>query len=295
MLQRIAPRHFSDYELLDSGEFEKLERFGQYILRRPEPQALWDKGLPEKEWAAKAQASFVRKSEKDSENGNWTLKPGMAEQWQLGYNYKGMKLRFRMGLTSFKHVGLFPEQAENWDWIYDTLNDFGAAAQKPKVLNLFAYTGGASLAACAAGADVTHVDSVKQVLSWGRENMQLSGLDHIRWVLEDAFKFVQREARRGNTYQGIILDPPAYGRGPDGEKWHLEKSLNELLQGCASILAPSKSFLLINLYSMGLSPMITENLVQGHFKPKKLESGELFLPDPMGKNLPLGTFCRFIR
>lgn len=161
------------------------------------------------------------------------------------------------------------------------------------MLNLFAYTGGASLAACQSGADVTHVDSVKQVVTWSRENMESSGLDGIRWVVEDAFKFVQREVRRGKKYQGIILDPPAYGRGPDGEKWVLEKQINELLMMCSQLLAEN-GFFVINLYSLGFSTLITENLVREHFNQiSTWESGELYLQDQADKKLPLGTFLRF--
>jgi len=201
----------------------------------------------------------------------------------------------RLALTSFKHVGIFPEQASNWDFIATKCKTF---KHHPKVLNLFAYTGGASLAACQSGADITHVDSVKQVVTWSRENMESSNLDGIRWVIEDAFKFVQREVKRGKKYDGIILDPPAYGRGPQGEKWVLEKQINELLQMCSEILAP-QGFFIINLYSLGFSALITENLIYQHFKTHlknsnaKIELGELYLTDKFKKKLPLGTFLRF--
>jgi 23S rRNA (cytosine1962-C5)-methyltransferase len=198
----------------------------------------------------------------------------------------------RLALTSFKHVGIFPEQADNWDFIAKKLSE-NKQSEKPKVLNLFAYTGGASVAACQAGADVTHVDSVKQVVTWSRENMEESGLDGIRWVIEDAFKFVQRDVRRGKKYDGIILDPPAYGRGPDGEKWVLEKQINELLSMCSEILTPT-GFFVINLYSLGFSTLITQNIIKQHFPERtNVESGELYLEDKYGKKLPLGTFLRF--
>jgi 23S rRNA (cytosine1962-C5)-methyltransferase len=279
--------------LIDAGGFEKLERFGKWILRRPEPQAIWDKSLDEREWQKLAHASFAKAAGADAEKGQWYLKPGMADRWWIQYQQGGLSLKFRLGLTSFKHVGLFPEQAANWDWIYEKVKGL-EVGEKPRVLNLFAYTGGASLAACAAGADVTHVDSVKQVVSWSRENMEESGLDGIRWVVEDAFKFVQREVRRGKTYHGILLDPPAYGRGPDGEKWLLEKQLNELMQMCGQILEPT-GFMLLNLYSMGFSAMVAENLVRKHVSclgVKSMNSGELFLKDQAGNALPLGTFVR---
>ena len=203
---------FPDYALIDTGDGEKLERFGSYTLRRPEPQAIWRKSLTEQQWQAAADASFMRDS-RSEERGEWRLKPNMPSRWTVKYDYKDMHLKMRLGLTSFKHVGIFPEQAANWNFIYDTcrakLEQKGA---KPKVLNLFAYTGGATLAAAASGAEVTHVDSVKQVVTWSRENMESSNLDSIRWIVEDALKFVQREVRRGNRYDGIILDPPAFAK-----------------------------------------------------------------------------------
>ena len=205
MIQQLSP-HIPDYELIDSGEGEKLERFGQYVVRRPEPQAIWRKSLGERAWRD-ADASFLRDN-RSEERGEWRLKPEMPSRWSVRYDYKDMHLRMRLALTSFKHVGIFPEQAANWMFIYDTIEELRQAGiERPKVLNLFAYTGGASLAARAAGADVTHVDSVKQVVTWSRENMEQSQLDGIRWIVEDATKFVEREVRRGNKYHGIILDP----------------------------------------------------------------------------------------
>ena len=220
MIQILSPGNFNDYELIDSGGFEKLERFGKYIIARPEPQAVWDKNISDKEWNSLANAYFKKdKSAKadsfeNAERGEWIVKKGMPDQWFINYRYKSMDLKFRLGLTAFKHVGIFPEQAVNWDFIYDKLQEIDTSEKN--VLNLFAYTGGASLAANAAGASVTHVDSVKQVISWSRDNMEASGLNNIRWIAEDALKFAQREVRRGNKYNGIILDPPAYGRGPEG-------------------------------------------------------------------------------
>ncbi len=291
--QRLIPAILPDYELIDTGGFEKLERFGKYILRRPEPQAIWDKSMSEQDWQKLSHASFFRKNDKDSDQGNWQLKAGMPDRWMI--EYKSGKLRFnmRLALTSFKHVGIFPEQAENWEYIAKSMGQM--KVQHPRILNLFAYTGGASLAAKAAGADVTHVDSVRQVVRWSRENMESSALNDIRWVVEDAFKFVQREVKRGKTYHGIILDPPAYGRGPDGEKWVLEKQINELLSMCADLLEKQNAFFIINLYSMGFSPIITENLVTKHFGVSHYESGDLLLKDRAGCLLPTGTFLRFVR
>lgn len=291
MIKLYTPLHWKDYELLDSGNFEKLERFGNQILTRPEPQAVWDKSLPETEWQKQSQAVF-RKEKNDPEKGRWIPGKQCKEQWQIAYQYKTMNIRMRLGLTSFRHIGVFPEQGDNWDFIYDRVKQMNSP--KPKVLNLFAYTGGASLAACAAGAEVVHVDSVKPVITWARENMELSRLDGIRWIVEDALKFVKREARRGSRYNGIILDPPAYGRGADGEKWVLEENINEMISTCSNLLDPGENFLIMSLYSMGFSSLIGENLIRSAFGSREtLESGELYLNDAFGKKLPLGTIVRF--
>jgi 23S rRNA (cytosine1962-C5)-methyltransferase len=292
-IQLLTPSHWLDYELLDSGGFEKLERFGEYVLARPEPQACWGKQMSEQEWKQRAHVCFVREKtgpDKESEKGRWQFIKKMPEQWYISYRYNMMELKFRMGLTAFKHVGVFPEQAENWNYIYDRLTamkDPGA-----RVLNLFAYTGGASLAARAAGAEVVHVDSVKPVVSWARENMEASGLTDIRWVVEDAMKFVKREVKRGNHYHGIILDPPAYGRGPEGEKWILEEGIHEMMQQCAQLLQHDQAFIVLNLYSMGFSSLVAENLLHEAMPGKQADFGELYLSDAFGKKLPLGVFCR---
>jgi 23S rRNA (cytosine1962-C5)-methyltransferase len=288
---------FPDYELLDSGDFEKLERFGRYVTRRPEPQAIWHKSLSEEEWQRRADASFLRTSaSKSDERGEWKLKPQMPDRWQVKFDYKQMHLTMRLALTSFKHVGIFPEQAANWTFIYDNIKRQQEAGIAPKILNLFAYTGGATLAARAAGADVTHVDSVKQVVTWSRENMESSNLDGIRWIVEDALKFVHREVRRGNRYDGIILDPPAYGRGANGEKWVLEENIGEMLECCAELLDREHGFLVLNLYSMGLSALLSRTALRQAFATTGSEEmGELYFSDSFGKELPLGTFCRFTR
>ena len=282
---------FPDYALIDTGDGEKLERFGSYTLRRPEPQAIWRKSLTEQQWQAAADASFMRDS-RSEERGEWRLKPNMPSRWTVKYDYKDMHLKMRLGLTSFKHVGIFPEQAANWNFIYDSCKEIKDA----KVLNLFAYTGGATLAARAAGADVTHIDSVKQVVTWSRENMESSSLAGVRWIVEDALKFVQREVRRGNRYNGIILDPPAYGRGANGEKWVLEENITQMLECCAELLEPTNSFLVLNLYSMGLSSTLARTAVRQCFgAPKVEECGELYFEDKAEKQLPLGTYYRFKR
>lgn len=310
-----------DYELIDSGAGEKLERFGSYVLARPEPKALWDKSLPEAEWRGLAHTTFTpgagfgKAGKEDS--GTWNRLKKMDDQWYIQYkNGEGLSLDLRLGLTSFKHVGVFPEQAPNWDFIYRKC----LSMEKPKVLNLFAYTGAASLAARAGGAEVTHLDSVRQVVTWARQNLEhtealsgssggvpplspgaqgLSQMSGIRWVVEDAMKFARREARRGNTYDGIILDPPAYGHGPDGEKWKLDECLFEMLRTVAQILAPH-GFMVLNLYSNGYSAALGETLVREAFGIKKdspavITSGELALSDKFGKVLPLSIVVRLER
>ncbi len=296
----LSPDNWSDYALIDSGGFEKLERFGAYILSRPEPKAVWEKTLSDSEWRRQAHTGYTTgagfgfgKAGKE-DSGTWNRFKKMPEQWTVGFKRDGLQFRLRLGLTAFKHVGVFPEQAPNWEYIYSSVR--ALKNKQPKVLNLFAYTGAASLAARAAGADVTHLDSVRQVVTWARENMELSRMDNIRWVVEDALKFVQREAKRGNSYQGIILDPPAYGHGPDGEKWKLDECLLEMLQACNKILAAEDSFLVLNLYSNGFSALVADTITNSVFgKATAKECGELFLTDSFGKRLPLSVFARFKR
>jgi 23S rRNA (cytosine1962-C5)-methyltransferase len=286
----LAPSGWKDYELLDSGNFLKLERFGKYITIRPEPQAVWNPALSIQEWQKQAHIEFVPKG---SSAGEWKkLKRDVPDRWNISYEMpSGKSITFRLGLTAFKHVGVFPEQAVNWDYIFKSIGKLQTT--KPKFLNLFAYTGGASLAACAAGADVTHVDSIKQVVTWANENMAHSNLDNIRWLVEDAMKFVKREQRRGNTYHGIILDPPAYGHGPNGEKWKLEENILEMTSAITDLLDEKEHFLILNAYSLGFSAMILENLFAT--RKKELEIGELFLNAKYGNKLPLGVFGRLSR
>lgn len=302
MTIEYVPQNWKDYELLDSGRGAKLERFGEYVLARPEPKALWDKSMSDAEWNRLAHtrftpgAGFGKAGKEDS--GTWERLRNMPDQWWIRYN-RGPKFSLRLGLTSFKHVGVFPEQAANWDYIFRQTSDIAAkTGSRPKVLNLFAYTGAASLAAKCAGADVTHLDSVRQVVTWAHENQDRSGLRDIRWVVEDAMKFAGREARRGNLYQGIILDPPAYGHGPDGEKWKLDECLFDMMKTVGKILAPENSFLVLNLYSNGFSAILGETVVRqafGLMSDTALESGELVIMDRFGKNLPLSIFVRLRR
>lgn len=317
------PCGWKEYELIDTGNQEKLERFGDFILARPEPQAVWQKALHEDEWDKLLHARFKRRKgfnpgkDEPADQGTWIREKSMPDQWAIYYRSNGLSLRFRLGLTSFGHIGVFPEQADNWNYIYHCIKQWGDAQREGedphlsdrstngqtmhrkdspavKVLNLFAYTGGSSLAARAAGADVIHVDSVKPVVTWAREMMEGSGMKDIRWVVEDAMKFVKREVKRGNKYQGIILDPPAYGRGPEGEKWILQEGINELIALCNKLMDPARAFFVLSFYSMGFSSLIGENLIRSHFGDiAGRETGELCFKDRSGKTLPLGTVVRF--
>jgi 23S rRNA (cytosine1962-C5)-methyltransferase len=292
MIQLLTPTYWKDYELIDCGYFEKLERFGNIILIRPEPQAVWGKALTEAEWQKQYHIKFKGRS---ATAGDWIKKdPKTPDRWHVEYKNNDVAIKFRLGLTSFKHLGIFPEQAVNWDYISDNIKKFKTPA--PKVLNLFAYTGGASLIARAAGADTTHVDSIKQVVTWANENQDLSGLKDIRWMVEDALKFVKREVKRGKVYNGIILDPPAYGNGPNGEKWKLEDNINEMMNDVMQLLDPEEHFLILNTYSLGFSSVIIENLIkQAYPKVQNLEIGELYLQATAGPKLPLGVFGKFYK
>lgn len=299
----LTPQHFPGYELIDCGNFEKLERFGKYILIRPEPQAVWSKSLSEKEWSKLA---HVRFNQRTSSSGTWEKLKEMPDRWSVQFtpdyyrdhNSQFTILTFRLSLTSFKHVGIFPEQAVNWEYIYQSLTPSPSpkGERSVRVLNLFAYTGAASLVAKAAGADVTHLDSVKQVVTWARENMELSKLNDIRWIVEDAMTFVKREVKRGKKYRGIILDPPAYGHGTDGKSWKLEDNILEMMKSVKQLLDEKNHFLLLNVYSLGFSPLIIENLFRELYPAgEKFETGELFLQSKSGQKLPLGVFGRMAK
>ncbi|WP_423149136.1 class I SAM-dependent methyltransferase [Rubrolithibacter danxiaensis] len=292
MIQLLTPQNWKDYELIDCGDFEKLERFGNVILIRPEPQAVWNKSLAEAEWQKLHHIKFKGRS---ATSGEWIKKnTRLPDRWIIGYENKDVAIKLRLGLTSFKHLGVFPEQAVNWDYISSSIKKFKTS--QPKVLNLFAYTGAASLVAKAAGADTTHVDSIKQVVSWANENQELSSLKDIRWVVEDALKFVKREIKRGKKYNGIILDPPAYGHGPNGEKWKLEDQIQEMMQDVVKLLDEEEHFLILNTYSLGFSSVIVENLIRSSFKNvQNLETGELYLQATAGSKLPLGVFGKFLK
>jgi 23S rRNA (cytosine1962-C5)-methyltransferase len=287
----LSPESFQDYELIDCGDFEKLERFGDYVLIRPEPQAVWSRKLKTADWEKKAHSRFVPRS---SSSGVWEKLKPMPDRWNITYhNRHGLKLTCSLALTSFKHTGIFPEQAVNWDYIFNAVRILSQQVNEvPRILNLFAYTGASSLAARAAGGAVTHLDSVKQVVTWANRNMELSHLSNIRWIVEDAMKFVQREKKRGKKYHGIILDPPAYGHGTDGRKWKLEEMINEMTSLVFDLLE-GHHFLLMNTYSLGFSSLVMDNLFKA-YSPTPYETGEVFLQSTTGFKLPLGVFGRTV-
>jgi 23S rRNA (cytosine1962-C5)-methyltransferase len=292
----LHPSSWTDYELLDSGDFEKLERFGKYILIRPEPQAIWTKSLSEQDWKKMAHAKFVREQKDkfrftDDVKGGWSRSKEMPETWNVTYHYNDLTLTLRLALTGFGHVGIFPEQGNNWNFIYDTIR--GWDGKRSRVLNLFAYTGAASVVARSAGAEVVHCDASRPGINWANQNMQLNSLTDIRWVYEDAFKFVKREVKRGNRYNGIIMDPPPYGRGPEGEKWTLQEQLNELVQLSSQLLEEKDCFFILSMYAVGLSAVVGLNVARTHFSSADFEHGEFFLKSKQGKDLPMGTFLRF--
>lgn len=277
-----------DYELLDSGDGEKLERYGKVTFRRPDPQSLWKKNLSEKEWN-NADAVFLR----DGRTTDWKIKPGTPEKWTI--NFGGLKFHIRP--TAFKHTGLFPEQEANWNWMREVIKNRKSKQNEIQVLNLFGYTGGASLAAAQAGANVCHVDGSKVAIGWARDNAELSGLKEkpIRWILDDAVEFVKREVKRGKKYDGILMDPPAFGHGPNGEMWKVEKDFVGLVDLCNQILSDDPLFLLINGYASGYSAIAYENNIL-NLKKKfggKHEKGELTIQEKSGRLLPCGIFARW--
>lgn len=292
-----------DYELLDSGEGQKLERFGSFSIARPDPQALWPKRLPDFAWG-RADATFHAKSAlkgsgKGSAKGTtapeWKKKAGTPERWNVSLG----GLDFYVKPTSFKHVGIFPEQLSNWHWIGEQITRAKKADPKRKisVLNLFGYTGGATLAAAKAGAEVVHVDGSKVAIGWAKENAELSKLDKkpIRWILDDARAFVKREIKRGNRYDGIIMDPPAFGHGPKKESWKIEEDLLALLNMCKTLLSEQPIFFLVNGYASGYSSVAYYNNLSHMFGTKgSISAGELLIEESgTGRLLPAGIFARW--
>ena len=278
---------WKDYEVIDSSDGEKLERWGQYILVRPDPQVIWDTPRTDKRW--KHPNAHYHRSKKGG--GEWEFFD-LPEQWQISYK----NLTFNLKPFNFKHTGLFPEQATNWDWFSEKIRNAGRPV---KVLNLFAYTGGATLAAAAAGAHVTHVDASKGMVTWAKENAVASGLGDapIRWLVDDCVKFVEREIRRGNHYDGIIMDPPSYGRGPKGEIWKIEEKIYSLVCLCEKLLSKDPLFFLINSYTTGLQPAVLSYMLGSAIAKKhggKVSADEVGLPvSASGLVLPCGASGRW--
>ncbi len=280
--------NWKDYEVLDTSKGEKLERWGDYRLVRPDPQVIWD--TPKKNPYWHNMNGHYHRSK--AGGGEWEFFD-LPEQWSINYR----DLTFQLKPFSFKHTGLFPEQAVNWDWCRDIIEK---ADKQPKILNLFAYTGGATLSAAAAGAQVTHVDASKGMVGWAKENAISSGLGDapIRWLVDDCVKFVEREIRRGNHYDGIIMDPPSYGRGPKGETWKIEESIFPFIELCTQILEPEPLFVLVNSYTTGLQPAVLTYMLETAMKKfdGKVEAEEIGLPvTDTGLVLPCGASGRWSR
>ena len=279
--------HWKDYEVIDCSGGEKLERWGRYILLRPDPQVIWDTPRTDRRW--KQLNAHYHRSKRGG--GEWEFFD-LPEQWDIHYR----NLTFHLKPFSFKHTGLFPEQAVNWDWFSDIIRKSGRPL---KVLNLFAYTGGATLSAAKAGASVTHVDASKGMVSWAKENAAASGLSDapIRWLVDDCVKFVEREIRRGNTYDGIIMDPPSYGRGPKGEIWKIEESIFPFVQLCTQLLSRDARFFLINSYTTGLQPAVLSYMMNLCIVPVlggHVDAEEIGLPvTESGLILPCGASGRW--
>ncbi len=277
--------NWQDYELLDSGEGKRLERFGEYFLIRPDPQVIWKPSLPTAEWQ-KADVVFEKTS---GEKGAWKKNKNVPESWKVSYQ----GLTFLIKLSPFKHTGIFPEQVAHWEWVAPLIENRGGA----NILNLFGYTGAASLVAAKAGAKVTHVDASFPTIGWARENQKLSGLDNkpIRWILDDCLKFCQREVKRGVKYDGIIMDPPVYGHGPKGEVWDFNRSFPELMEACKKILSGTPLFFVVNAYAISSSSITLENVLRDYLNDLggEFESGELALKDKSGKLLSTGIFARW--
>jgi 23S rRNA (cytosine1962-C5)-methyltransferase len=275
----ILPEGWKDYALLDMANGEKLERWGDVVAARPDPQIIWPKTDDRVKWDC-----HLRYHRSNQGGGSWERIKKTPDRWTVTWR----SLKFLIRPTDFKHMGLFPEQAANWDWIMRN------AGPNLKILNLFGYTGGASVAAAKTGANVTHVDAAKGMNMWAKENAGLNGLDNIRFITDDVMKFVLREQRRGSRYDAVIMDPPSYGRGPGGEVWKIEDRLYELTRSCVQLLSADAKFFLINSYTTGFSPVVPENILRVTLK-KGVTSGELGIKCDNGLILPCGIYARWER
>jgi 23S rRNA (cytosine1962-C5)-methyltransferase len=289
-MSAFVPPSEKSYSLLDSGEGMKLERFGDFVLARPDPEALWLKQLPVSDWE-KADATFLRKGA----TGAWKTKKGFPKSWNMQYG----GLTFELRPTSFKHVGIFPEQKQHWQWLHEKLVARSQSLEAvPKVLNLFAYTGGATLSAVKAGAEVVHVDSSKVAIEWAKKNAELSGLKDapIRYLEDDVLTFLNREVKRGNKYDVVIMDPPAFGHGSGTKLWKIERDFYELFALVEKVLSDDPIALIVNGYTAGYSPITLENNVKKIAEKfgGTIETGELALPEENGTRLlPAGVFARW--
>jgi len=281
-------KDWKDYSILDTGEGEKVEQWGGYILRRPDPQVIW----PWQKNEDITEKVHARNRRSNRGGGSWEKHEKLPDSWVIGYK----NLRFKVSPTGFKHTGLFPEQAVNWDWMIDKIKKAG---REIRVLNLFAYTGGATLACASAGAQVCHVDASRGIVGWCRENAGLSGLAEkpIRYIVDDCMKFAEREARRGKTYDAVIMDPPSYGRGPGGELWKIEDELFRLLKNCTPLLSGSPLVVLVNSYTTGFSPYVPANILEMTVRKKAkgtVSAGEVGLPVKDSRVvLPCGIYARW--
>lgn len=291
----LAAAAWSDYALLDSGSGRKLERYGAFRVIRPEPQAMWRPSLAEREWLA-ADTVFEAGAAEDS--GHWRCPKPLPESWPVAYPSRAGDIVLAARLTPFRHLGLFPEQASHWDWAAEKIAAARAAGRTPRVLNLFAYTGAASIAAALAGAETTHVDASKKAIAWAKENQALSGLGErsIRWIAEDAVAFLRREERRGKTYDGIFLDPPKFGRGDQGQVWKLFDDLPEVLALCRRLLSPEALFLVLTTYAIRASFASLHYLLEEALDGlgRAVESGEICLAEEAtGRVLPTAIYGRW--
>ncbi len=293
----LTPNDWTDYQLLDSGDGQRLEKFGQYTLVRPDPQIIWKPHLPKSEWE-KANAVFEKNlpagSQASGDKGKWNIKTKLPDRWLMSFE----DLKFYIKLSPFKHTGVFPEQAVHWEFIFNVIASEVKQSKQPNILNLFGYTGIASLVALKAGAKVTHVDASFPTIGWFQDNLKASNLEDssIRWIEDDVVKFCERELKRGNKYDGIIMDPPVYGHGPNGEIWDINKSFPKLMEICSQLLSEKPLFVIVNAYAISTSAITLENVLKDYLNKLdgNIESGELALKEQNSDRLlSTGIFARW--